>query len=241
MASDKDTLEKTVQFLQKREGIDKTLKIIRYTSRLIAATSVPGSERQKRFEALQSNVGTSRKAYRLGKFLQDVNGLRKVQTKAPGLAALEVITLTGEGIYYFLDQFTWLMKAGFIPKTHEKQVSKFSAYAEACGYAANILLNLYKVQQLKQQERKIWHEILISQKQPDAAQRCIDPEALKQLRFLQTARLMRVAFIIQDLSDSLLALNDITDSKYKQISHPVVLSVAGLISAFVSTYKYWNA
>lgn len=175
--------------------------------------------------------------------------------------------------YTVLSTVCRLMKAGFIPKTHEKQVSKFSAYAEACGYAANILLNLYKVQQLKQQERKIWHEILISQKvcrglwtlcmckdgcklsfhghasrlcvhvnilhrayggrsvatfsaslftfschcvmvpplqQPDAAQRCIDPEALKQLRFLQTARLMRVAFIIQDLSDSLLALNDIT-------------------------------
>jgi len=38
----------------------QTLKIIRYTSRLIAAVSPPGSEQRKRFEALQSSVGTSR-------------------------------------------------------------------------------------------------------------------------------------------------------------------------------------
>ena len=38
----------------------QALKIIRYTSRLIAAVSPPGSEQRKRFEALQASVGTSR-------------------------------------------------------------------------------------------------------------------------------------------------------------------------------------
>lgn len=65
-----------------------------------------------------------RKAYRLGKFLQDVNGLRKLQLLSGGnvalqqqqqcqqqqqqyLLLLEVLVYLGEGTYYFLDQFTW--------------------------------------------------------------------------------------------------------------------------------------
>lgn len=123
-APQKDTLEKTVVFLQKREGIDKVraegpaappprpqwgrplerscpacqrratsaaaflvphktrpcaapltcparsvlkaLKIIRYTSRLIAAVSPEGSEARRRFDLLQANVGQSRRG--LGRF-----------------------------------------------------------------------------------------------------------------------------------------------------------------------------
>lgn len=38
----------------------QTLKIIRYTSRLIAAVSPPGSDTRQRFDALQSSIGTSR-------------------------------------------------------------------------------------------------------------------------------------------------------------------------------------
>jgi hypothetical protein len=108
-APERDTLEKTVIFLQKREGIDKArpgrrgrrrappsavpergstgqhvrgrhtapahhapnpipapqaLKIIRYTSRLIAALSPEGSEARERFDRLQASVGTSRWAGR---------------------------------------------------------------------------------------------------------------------------------------------------------------------------------
>ena len=35
--------------------------------------------------------------------------------------------------------------------------------------------------------------------------------------------------------------NKQTDARYESINHPVVLAVAGLISAAVSTYKHWSA
>eukprot|EP00878_Enallax_costatus_P031889 GHUV01034948.1.p1 GENE.GHUV01034948.1~~GHUV01034948.1.p1 ORF type:complete len:185 (+),score=35.27 GHUV01034948.1:287-841(+) len=160
MAKQQDTLDRTVAFLQKREGIDKTLKIVRYTSRLIAAVSPPGSDQRKRFEALQSSVGTSRKAYRLGKFLQDVNSARKMKAwTSSSLALLELVAYAGEGTYYFLDQFLWLMKAGFIPKHNESSVSKVSAWAEVVGYAANIILSLNKYQQLVHQEQALARKI----------------------------------------------------------------------------------
>jgi hypothetical protein len=58
----------------------------------------------------------TRKAYRLGKFLQNVHGLRRSSVWAAArsgsrqdfvLGVLEAVTYTGEGIYYFLDQFLW--------------------------------------------------------------------------------------------------------------------------------------
>lgn len=47
-----------------------------------------------------------RKAYRLGKFLQDVNNMRK--SNATGhLALLELVAYGGEGVYYFIEQIVW--------------------------------------------------------------------------------------------------------------------------------------
>eukprot|EP00775_Hariotina_reticulata_P012699 gene12699-12830_t len=237
--SNSDTLDKTIAFLQKREGIDKTLKIVRYASRLIVAISPPGSDQQKRFEALQSSVGTSRKAYRLGKFLQDVNGLRKLKLSNNPLAVLELITYTGEGTYYFLDQLIWLMKAGFISKQHEKQVVKVSAWAEAIGYAANILISYHKLQALDSQERRL--RCKLEQLMLESSGQCVDSSLLRQLQLLRSARALRVALICQDLADSMMAINDITDGRYAGFNNPIILACAGLLSAAVSTYKYWGS
>jgi len=45
---------------------------------------------------------------------------------------------------------------------------------------------------------------------------------------------------MQDLADGLIALSDITDGRYARMSHPVVLALAGLVSAGVSSYKNWG-
>eukprot|EP00878_Enallax_costatus_P010388 GHUV01010841.1.p1 GENE.GHUV01010841.1~~GHUV01010841.1.p1 ORF type:complete len:217 (+),score=52.11 GHUV01010841.1:287-937(+) len=214
MAKQQDTLDRTVAFLQKREGIDKTLKIVRYTSRLIAAVSPPGSDQRKRFEALQSSVGTSRKAYRLGKFLQDVNSARKMKAwTSSSLALLELVAYAGEGTYYFLDQFLWLMKAGFIPKHNESSVSKVSAWAEVVGYAANIILSLNKYQQLVHQEQALARKIdSLWKDSVDGS--TVDPSLTAQLSLLRSARLLRLALIVQDLADSMTAINDITGERW---------------------------
>eukprot|EP00879_Flechtneria_rotunda_P005159 GHRR01005441.1.p1 GENE.GHRR01005441.1~~GHRR01005441.1.p1 ORF type:complete len:244 (+),score=99.20 GHRR01005441.1:182-913(+) len=242
MAAKGDALDKTIAFLQKREGIDKTLKIIRYTSRLIAAISPPGSDTRKRFEALQSSVGTSRKAYRLGKFLQDVNGLRRIEFQGNSLELLEVLAYTGEGMYYFLDQFLWLMKAGFLNKQQEKQVQKASAWAETIGYAANIALSIHKLQKLQQQEQQLSKKLKAATKDDlqDSSSYGSIASLRSQLQLLQSAKLLRLALICQDLADSITALNDITEGRWQGFNHPVILSCAGLLSAAVSTYKYWG-
>lgn len=48
-----------------------------------------------------------RKAYRLGKFLQGLDALRRMRLRCSSLALLELVAYAGEGTYYFLDQFLW--------------------------------------------------------------------------------------------------------------------------------------
>lgn len=56
-----DTIDRTVAFLQKREGIDKALKLIRYTASLISAAS-PNKDTEliSRLSALEKSIGQSR-------------------------------------------------------------------------------------------------------------------------------------------------------------------------------------
>ncbi|XP_071678468.1 peroxisomal membrane protein 11-3-like [Lolium perenne] len=59
-------------------------------------------------------VGLNRKAFRLGKFVQDVNTLRV--GRSPLLPPPLVLhAYGGEGVYYFLEQFVWLAKADLLP------------------------------------------------------------------------------------------------------------------------------
>jgi len=81
------------------------------------AALIPHPPSRLKHKHLPTHMGTrNRKAYRLGKFLQNVHGLRSSalwrgrpaasRTEAL-LSALEAVTYTGEGIYYFIDQFIW--------------------------------------------------------------------------------------------------------------------------------------
>ncbi len=47
-----------------------------------------------------------RKAFRLGKFLQDVNNLRKSRATGPTYL-LEALAYGGEGVYFFIEQAVW--------------------------------------------------------------------------------------------------------------------------------------
>ena len=56
----------------------------------------------------------NRKAFRLGKFLQDVNGLRRSRSLGY-MALLELVAYGGEGVYYFLEQLSWcVLSAGCV-------------------------------------------------------------------------------------------------------------------------------
>ncbi|KAL4444227.1 hypothetical protein ABPG75_011964 [Micractinium tetrahymenae] len=156
-----DVLDQTVAFLAKREGIDKTLKIIRYTTRLLLAMALRdsgGGELAQRLKRFEGSIATSRKAYRLGKFLGDVNTLRKTRLHAP-YAALEWIAAGGECVYYFTDQLIWLVKAGLLPDRYGRSLGKVSAWGEFIGYLGSITLSLLRIALLLEREAALLAEL----------------------------------------------------------------------------------
>lgn len=64
MASE-DLLDHTTRFLAKREGIDKTLKLLRYTSRLALAVGVADPELRYRLTTFEASIGKRRNILRL--------------------------------------------------------------------------------------------------------------------------------------------------------------------------------
>ena len=56
--------------------------------------------------AAEACVSAPRKAYRLGKWLQNVNKVRKQPVKTR-MGVLELVSNGGEAVYYFVEQFTW--------------------------------------------------------------------------------------------------------------------------------------
>ncbi|KAL4441469.1 hypothetical protein ABPG77_001973 [Micractinium sp. CCAP 211/92] len=156
-----DVLDQTVAFLAKREGIDKTLKIIRYTTRLLLATALRdsgGGELAQRLKRFEGSIATSRKAYRLGKFLGDVNTLRKTRLHAP-FGALEWVAAGGECVYYFTDQLVWLVKAGLLPDRYAGRLGTVSAWGEFVGYLGSITLSLLRISLLLEREAALLAEL----------------------------------------------------------------------------------
>lgn len=65
-----------------------------------------GAATRPRHTQRRPGLPPRRKAYRLGKFLGDVNTLRKTRLHAP-FGALEWVAAGGECVYYFTDQLVW--------------------------------------------------------------------------------------------------------------------------------------
>ncbi|GJP70890.1 hypothetical protein CLOP_g1782 [Closterium sp. NIES-67] len=255
----RDILDTAVAFLQKRDGTDKALKICRYSVKLLLAVALknspPESEAVRRLKSFESSVGASRKALRIGKFLQDVDALRKAPPYSTTEGFLELIASGGEGVYYFVEQLVWLVKTGTIDKRHSRHFQKISAWAEFIGYFGSVALKSIEITTLVQKERSVSLQITsqpisnggscISSHQDGSSSSqdvtSSEENATKVLKALQFKRLLKTLSLIQDLSDALLALHDILeDSDGKSpLGNPALLAACGLLSALISIHKNW--
>ncbi|KAG4200204.1 hypothetical protein ERO13_A05G196101v2 [Gossypium hirsutum] len=216
----KDFLNHLEVYLAKRDGVDKLLKISRYATNIILASSVlqetvPLTRQLKSFE---SSVGLSRKAFRLGKFVQDVNALRNSHFDSK-----EEILLS----------FIWLAKSGLIDTKHSRNLQKISAWAELIGYIGSISLKLRDLKRIKEDEACLNSSIEIAISR--GVGRTEEEERRKKLR---EKKLMKQLSVVQDIADGLMALADIRDGKGR-FTDPLLLSCAGLFSALISTHKNW--
>lgn len=218
-------------YLARRDGVDKLLKIARYSSKVILASSVVSKDSSlfRRLKDFESSVGVSRKAFRLGKFIQDYNALKQISWDSTE-GKLGILAYGGEGVYYFVEQFTWLIKAGLIDRRYAAKLQKISAWCEFLGYCGSISLKSMQILALREKQ-----SVLAAKRESNILTK--DTAEISQLREKQMLKLVSV---IQDLADGLMALSDIRDGK-GSMSNPLLLSSAGLLSALISTHKNWSA
>jgi hypothetical protein len=241
-----DTLEKTVAFLQKRDGIDKTLKLLRYAAKLSLVSVLSGSDTPlaMQLRSFESSVGTTRKALKLGKFLADVDKLRKLSTHSHMWVA-QLVAAGGEVVYLFLEQVTWLIKAGVLAKRLSPQVSRMSAAAELVGYAGSLAFGAFQLLLLRHQEAALQRRLFrLPQvqghgvKDAEDERKAEEQQLQQQLAALRFKRMLRTLAVLQDIADAALAANDLRDGKGR-LSSPVFLSLLGLLSAGISAHKNW--
>ncbi|MCO5552300.1 hypothetical protein L7F22_005812 [Adiantum nelumboides] len=250
--TDRAFLDHLEAYLSRRDGVDKLLKITRYTCKFLLAIpflqSPAPTEKSsalplpalalltRRLKEFEASVGTSRKAFRLGKFVQDVNALRAAPSLSSREGFLELVAYGGEGIYYFIEQFVWLVKAGLLDKRHKKRLQFLSAWAEFIGYFGSVTLKILQVQAMLVKESKLLVALT------DGKDKEVEPyvRTATALAELRQKRALKTLSTAQDLADALLALSDIRDGK-GFLSNPLILSSCGLLSALISTHKNWSA
>lgn len=232
---DRDFLNHLETYLAKRDGVDKLLKISRYATKIILATSfIPETGSLNiRLKSFESSVGVSRKAFRLGKFVQDINALRSSRWDSNHELLLLLVAYGGEGLYYFVEQFIWLVKSGLIDGKHGKWLQRISAWAELVGYVGSVSLKIRDLRKIKDDETCIASTIEISISRGISCEG--EEEKMKKLKEKKT---MKILSITQDLADGLMTIADIRDGK-GLLSAPNVISSAGLFSAIISTHKNW--
>jgi hypothetical protein len=224
-AAPRDFLAHLEAYLARRDGVDKLLKISRYAARLALAAAPlppPASARLKSFE---SSLGLSRKAFRLGKFVQDVNALRAHPDPLPPPFVL--LAYGGEGVYYFLEQFVWLAKAGLLPAHLLPRLQRLSAWAELLGYVGSITVKLGEVTKMESSIKAMRRK-----------EGCGDES--EAVRTMRGKLLLKRLSVVQDVADAFMALGDVTDGKGLLGSSTLTAS-AGLLSALISTHKNWNS
>lgn len=234
----RDFLRHLEAYLAKRDGVDKLLKISRYASKIILASSVLPADSvvTRRLKSFESSVGLSRKAFRLGKFIQDVNALRSARYEYhhdPRRWYLSIIAYGGEGVYFFVEQFIWLAKSGLIDPRHAKKLQKVSAWAEMIGYVGSVGLKIGELKEMSEELKCLESKIEVGVARAENW----EEEREKEMK-LRKKMMMKKLSTVQDMADALMAVADIRDGRGK-LSAPLVVSGAGLLSALISTHKNW--
>ncbi|KAG9138598.1 hypothetical protein Leryth_012938 [Lithospermum erythrorhizon] len=235
-APQRDFLTHVEQYLSKRDSIDKLLKISRYASKIILCSSFfqesnnPLSENLKSFEC---SVGLSRKALRLGKFIQDINAFRSSEFCCFQELIIFVVAYGGEGLYYFVEQFVWVVKSGLISRIWLNNLEKLSAWFEIFGYVGSVWLKVRELGEIGMDERCLVSSMEVAELREIGCR-----EELERLRKVREVKLMKRVAILQDLADGLVALAVVRGGK-GQLLQPLVVSLAGLLSALISSHRNW--
>ncbi|KAG0584641.1 hypothetical protein KC19_3G225000 [Ceratodon purpureus] len=241
----KDTLDKLVLFLAKRDGIDKLVKTFQYVGKLghyrLESKDPKLADRWKKLEVA---AGLSRKAFRTGRFLTGFNKLRNTTFPDHKIQVLSVLGYGGEMVYWFFDHFLWLSRVGVLDPEIARRMSYISAFGEGFGYIFFIIADLIVIRRGLEAEARWKKQIAELEEFQRLGVELKGESTSKQLMLLKAKvssirmqRIMSVMSIIANVSDFIIALADVDPNPF--VCHPVTLGISGLASAWSGWYKNW--
>lgn len=249
-----DFFDRLVIFLAKRDGIDKLVKTFQYVAKLAHWRLQEGgdslSSLAERAKIWEVSCGTSRKAFRTGRFLTGMNALRGPPPAAPlaspkwVLQVLAILSNGGEMVYFFFDHLLWLSRIGFLDTHLASRMSYVSAFGESFGYIFFILADLILIsnglfaeKQLLQQLAKASGKGAGSSIAEKGEEGPLITEIKAKLRGIRMQRIMQICAIAANLADLVIAIADIEPNPF--CNHAVTLGISGLVSAWSGWYRNW--
>jgi len=216
-----------------------------------ASLEEKGGRGSGKLDKLEAALSLSRKALRLGKFLGNLKkclaileraregreksqqerdatkdgGFVERQTDQRALLMLSVIFNCSEGLYYFLDQIQFLVKAKVLKKTSSvKRMKKVATYAEILSYLSDSLQSMIHLRSkatfLQENKDKLDEKKEHKQK--------VESEIFE----------FKVV-LMQNCADFFCALNDLRESN-TYLGDPTFLAACGILSAVIGIRSKWK-
>ncbi|CAF2106350.1 unnamed protein product [Brassica napus] len=209
----RDFLNHLETYLAKRDGVDKLLKISRYTTKIILASSLIPHPRNQSPDSPSQILRIKRRSQP-----QSLPS-RQIRTRHQRPQSLAVAGLEPRP------------RAATDTRLRRRRI-KMSAWAELVGYVGSVSLKVRDLREIKEEEACVASTIEISVTRGIG---CVGEE--EKMRKLKEKKTMKVLSVLQDLADGLMAVADVRDGKVGVLSAPSVIASAGLFSAIISTHK----
>ncbi|KAK9108802.1 hypothetical protein Sjap_016862 [Stephania japonica] len=249
----KDYMDHVVAFLEKRDGLENCLSIAMYASRVILSTSHQRQQQQhlspSRVESFHTSLRLTRQALHLGKFIEDLNKLRKLEFGCnQEVMALTLMAHGGSGLHLFLEQFVWLEKTGLISNgggTTFNKLDKLSNYAELIGYVGCLgLKSMSLVETLRKErnlESRICGERMPSSSTNNEAREHQFMNGLKgQMIEVKEEKLKQQIEVVKCFLDVAVKLALIR-GEHHYFGNPFFAALKGLVWSILNTRKIWSS
>ncbi|RHZ75304.1 hypothetical protein Glove_216g203 [Diversispora epigaea] len=149
----KPVVEKFVKFTSTTAGRDKSYRGVQFFARfLVWYLSRKGYDKEiiQRFNLLKNTLGSSRKLFRVGKFVEHLQNASKALNNTEGFAKFSTFgRQICYSIYLFLDSLSWINSTGAYKFNQIKRINETSARFWFIGIIFSISNGIYKLNQNK--------------------------------------------------------------------------------------------
>lgn len=191
------------------DGRDKITKTLQYLMRILS-WYYKGSRRSEPFRKLYTSLGSSRKAFRLGKFINELaslhelvgkNSLREDNKTCSSLTkALKALKIIGMAGHWIGDNVSYLSSVGFLRGYSAKKANEF---ASQCYFAAACLSFYLTFNDFFRAQRQLLLHKVKHDKKDEKNNFAVAPEentlALQRCQIEQTSNALTIVKLVADI------------------------------------------